>query len=100
MIDRQLHSYEQTERILFLTSRLPLVGERDMTPTSISEVTAKRTSLLVRVASTCDHSVPRQPVRKREREAEGGTARREVSEVSWPRLGGDRQRVCDDVTGE
>ncbi|KAI3363431.1 hypothetical protein L3Q82_012045, partial [Scortum barcoo] len=34
---------------------------------------------------------------QRSREAEGGTACREVSKVSWPRLGGDRQSVYTDI---
>lgn len=48
----------------------------DMTTASISEVTAKRTSLLVRVPSTCKHSVPCQPVRERERQREALPAER------------------------
>lgn len=82
------------ERILFLVLDRSVLqqGEKgDMTPASISEVTAKRTNFLVRVPSTSDHSVPCQPVRERERRREALPAER------CPRCHGLVWEVTDSV---
>lgn len=73
------------------TCRLQQGEKGDMTPASISEVTAKRTNLLVQVPSTSDHSVPCQPVRERERQREALPAER------CPRCHGLVWEVTDSV---
>lgn len=62
-----------------------------MTQVSIPEVTAKRTNFLVRVPSMFVHSVPRQPVRERERQREAQPAER------CPRCHGLVWEVTDSV---
>lgn len=96
--DRQLPAKEKKswesmrERILFpLLSWRQRWENRDRTPVSISEVTAKRTNLLLWVSSTSDRSAPCQPVRKTDGQREALPAER------CPRCHGLVWEVTDSV---